>query len=168
MEGQAFAFINRNQALRFGHVGWGFCVDARKGLYYFGSTDHLYRHPWWDLPGWVRYAHVKPELDNDWWSGTGTYDQMMTAMSTGHHLRYHAAKLMVVGRPDPDRAVAAAEALARGGWSVLANNCVHQTYQVLTEYGAGIPPPSQPLTNLIPRVWFARLEGEQVDLGAAK
>jgi len=171
MEGCAFVFINTEQAVRFGHVGWGFCIDSAKGLYYFGSSDHLYRHPWWDLPGWLRYAHVEPDADIDWWSNMGTYEEMMSVMSSGqsavdqrYRIWYHMAKEIPVPAARPQPAVAAAQALAGGGWSVLANNCVHQTYQVLTEYGAFIPAPAQPVTNLIPRLWFATLPGRQVNL----
>ena len=89
MNGRAFVFINPMQAARLGHVGWGFALDTEGDRFYFGSTDHLWRNPWWDLPAWMRYAHVRPGQNNDWWSATGSYRQMMNMMSTGHHLRHN-------------------------------------------------------------------------------
>src|SRR6185437_16904874 len=96
MEGAAFVFINFIQAGRMGHVGWGFLIDPATQTYYFGSTDHLWRHNWWDLVAWIRYTHVNPSANNDWWSGTGTHDDMLRMMSGGHHIRYHAAKRVSV------------------------------------------------------------------------
>ena len=167
MQGEAFVFINWIQAARLGHVGWGFRLNG-DGTCFFGSTDHLIRHGYFDLPGWIRYAHLEPHKDNDWWSAQDSYDHMLADMRDGHHIRYHSLKSVAVSTADPERAVAAARSLASGGWSVLANNCVHQTYRVLTEYGASIPEPASPLTNLIPRVWFSRLEGKRLDLNPIK
>src|SRR5438309_1592527 len=89
MVGHAFVFINVVQAARFGHVGWGFSLDLDKDRYFFGSTDHLWRHDWWDLAAWMNYAQLKPGDENDWWSEEGTLDDMRRVMSKGHHIRYH-------------------------------------------------------------------------------
>ncbi len=163
MKGSAFVFINNLQAARFGHVGWGFSLDEAQTRFYFGSTDHLYRHPWWDLPAWVAYAHLKPETNNDWWSGTGTRDEMFRIMHQGHHeryhIRYHLAKEIEVSDANGDLAVEIAERLECEGWSVLANNCIHQTFNVLTAYGASLPEPARPIVNLIPKRWFAAING---------
>src|SRR4051812_13774992 len=125
MVGRAFVFINPEQAARCGHVGWGFALDESQDSFYFGSTDHLWRHPWWDLLGWMRYAHVAPSGSNDWWSGRGSFKEMMIDMHRGHHIRYHLAKEVAVADPHPDDALNYAESLASAGWSVLINNCVH-------------------------------------------
>jgi hypothetical protein len=168
MKGSAFVFINPFQALRFGHVGWGFALDKAQNQYYFGSTDHLYRHPWWDLPGWVRYSKVEPEGPNDWWSAIGSREDMLRVMAKGdpsrYHIRYHVVKEIPVESAAPDAARAAAEGLRVGGWEVLSNNCVHQAYDVLTQYGADLPRPAQPLTNLVPKIWFAKINGNQFNI----
>jgi hypothetical protein len=168
MKGSGFVFINLVQALRFGHVGWGFALDEAQTRFYFGSTDHLYRHPWWDLPGWIRYANVAPEKDVDWWSGIGSREEMYRAMFHGegdrYHIWYHVAKEIAVENASPEAAVAAAEALQMGGWAVTSNNCVHQAFNVLTTYGATLPLPDQPLTNLIPKVWFGKIEGNRFNI----
>jgi hypothetical protein len=166
MAGRAFVFINPDQAARFGHVGWGFALDEAQDLFYFGSTDHLWRHPWWSLIGWLRYAHVAPAGSNDWWSKTGTFEEMMIDMHRGHHIRYHSAKEVSVTNPNPESAQLYAESLAMAGWSVLINNCVHQAHEVLRRYGAvDIPGPGD-ITNLVPRLWFARLPGRVYDLSS--
>src|SRR4051812_32667574 len=121
MQGRAFVFLNQVQALRFGHVGWGF--QLADDAYYFGSTDHLYRHRWWDLPGWLRYAHVEPEGDNDWWEQTGDLNTMFQVMGRGHHIQYHLANVIAVRSCDPHGAIAVAREKRTGGWSVTNNNC---------------------------------------------
>ena len=164
MEGLAFVFINFIQASGFGHVGWGFVLDENQERFYFGSTDHLVKDPWWDLIGWIKYTHVDANGHNDWWSEIGERERMMHVMSRGHHIRYHAAKLIKVPQSCPDRAFATAEGMRAAGWSLLVNNCVHQTHSVLSDYGASLPPPSSPLTNLIPKRWFETIDGEYIDL----
>lgn len=167
MQGLAYVFINVEQAVRFGHVGWGFALDESGSKFVFGSTDHLYRHPWWDLPGWLRYAHLAPGADTDWWIDTGSLEDMLRVMNQGHHsryhIRYHIAKRIEVSHAQPDAAVEAAKRLEKEGWSIFVNNCIHQTHRVLTSYGASLPPPSQPLTNLIPKRWFAAVQGDVFD-----
>jgi hypothetical protein len=160
MQGSAFIFINYIQAVRCGHVGWGFSIDEMQEQFYYGSTDHLYRHPWWDLPGWIRYAHVEPELNNDWWSSIGSKSDMFEAMHRGHHIQYHACKSIPVEQARPEDAMNYAESLKSLGWSIFANNCVHQTYDVLTKYGAVLPVPDRPITNLIPKQWFSIIAGD--------
>lgn len=168
MRGSAFVFINLLQAVRFGHVAWGFALDEAGTQFYFGSSDHLYRHPWWDLPGWIRYANVEAEGDIDWWAATGSRDDMLRIMSAGdpgrYHIRYHLMKEVTVESASVDTARAAAESMRTGGWAVLSNNCVHQAYDVLTRYGAQLPDPNQPLTNLIPKVWFGKIPGQQFNI----
>lgn len=164
MQGSAFVFINLIQAARFGHVGWGFSLAEGQDRYYFGSTDHLFRHPWWNLAAWMRYAHLETGVNNDWWSEIGTRKEMLRIMHGGHHSRYHityhVGKEIAVPAAHPDEAIALAGKLDNGGWSLLVNNCVHQTYSVLTEYGATLPKPIEPFTNVMPKKWFAAIEGE--------
>jgi hypothetical protein len=166
MDGLAFVFINFVQAGRCGHVAWGFLLDPEAQRYYFGSTDHLLKDPWWDLLGWIRYAHVDPHGHNDWWSETGTHSQMIAMMHKGHHIRYHAAKVIPVRNALPDKGFEKAEALKSAGWSVLNNNCVHQTYSVLTEYGADLPAPGSAVAHVIPKKWFAAIAGDYIDLAS--
>lgn len=166
MQGQAAVFINLIQAARFGHVGWGFSLDQTGDRFYFGSTDHLYRHKWWDLPAWLRYGHVAPSGPNDWWCAIGTRQEMLHRMYHGsterYHMRYHVFKEFTVDRADPAAAQTAAEFLEHNGWSLVTNNCVHQAYDVLTAYGATVPDPSCNPLHLMPKRWFDLLPGESV------
>lgn len=88
---------------------------------------------------------------------------MFRIMHQGHHeryhIRYHLAKEIEVSDANSDLAVEIAERLECEGWSVLANNCIHQTFNVLTAYGASLPEPARPIVNLIPKRWFAAING---------
>lgn len=171
MQGFVYAFINFEQAARFGHVGWGFQLDEH--TFSFGSTDHLYRHNAWDLPAWIRYMAVPPGGDIDWWNETGSHDEMLATMRSGvheptrsRHIFYHAYKVLPVQTADPSRAASRAREQRQGGWSVLENNCVHHAYQIFSEYGAGhiVPDPCTSQTLLIPKAWFASFRGAVVGL----
>lgn len=160
MTGQAFIFINYKQAAKFGHIGWGFLVA--KDRYLFGSTDHLMSHDWWNLPGWLRYMDVPVDGHTDWWLSEGSRDEMLRVMKAGHHIRYHHYKCLPVESADPVKAEATARQTGVMGWSVLDNNCVHQTYQILSAYGGNtlVPDPASTVLARIPRLWFDLLDGE--------
>jgi len=159
----AFIFINVEQAVGFGHIGWGFHIGGQD--YRYGSTDHLWRarYPYWHLPEVIRYMEVAPRANNDFWSRTGSYEQMMTEMRIGRHVRYHQFKVVPVENPAPQDAIEFAESVKDDGWNVLLNNCVHQTYNVLTKYGATLPDPYR-LLNRFPKNWFAAIPGAPIKL----
>ncbi|MBY0551571.1 MAG: hypothetical protein K2W95_30090 [Candidatus Obscuribacterales bacterium] len=165
-QGAIYAFINFEQAARFGHIGWGFLQEDGTNCL-FGSSDHLYHHNVWDLPAWIKYMAVPPGGDIDWWCESGTEEQMLRAMRTGRntdggrHIFYHAYKVILVPSPDPARAKYTAEHQQFGGWEVLANNCVHHAYQIFADYGAAatIPNPSGDPFHRIPKRWFNLLAG---------
>lgn len=152
------------QALRFGHIAWGFGIGD--DLYFYGSTDHLFRHSYWNLPALLRYMEVPPAGNNDWWSEIGNKEQMLRTMSRGHHIRYHAYKVIETGKADPHTARSIAEELRVNGWHVGSNNCVHQTHKVLSHYGLSdyLPDPRKPAHNIIPRRWFAAIPGKKEHL----
>ncbi len=133
----AFTFINFEQALGFGHIAWGFEVE--QGSYFFGSTDHLLRRPMWDILALLEYSRVEPGGDVDYWSGQGSFEEMLAAMAAGPHIRYHAYKQLPVSLSEaaPLPAKTAAEKLREGGWTLWDNNCVHQTDRILKIFGAG-------------------------------
>jgi hypothetical protein len=162
----AFMFINFEQALGFGHIAWGF--ELAPGQYFYGSTDHLLRRPMWDLIALVGYSRVAPGGDIDYWSGLGSFDQMLAEMSHGPHIRYHAYKQLPVAMIDaaPLQAKALAESLKGGGWTLWDNNCVHQTHAILETFGAGALL-SKPMQALIPVKFFARAQAVACELGEA-
>ncbi len=160
--GKFLLFINFRQAASLGHVGWGFLLDDN-ATYLFGSTDHLYRHQWWDLPAWLSYMHVEPGEPTDWWCEYGNEDEMYTRMSRSHnHIWYHSCKSVLVPKATPKIAEKMALGQELGGWSLLSNNCVGQTFELIKAYGAEtkIPDPWQNSLNMIPRVWFDSFNGE--------
>lgn len=170
MTGQAFIFINYLQALRFGHVAWGFATAD--GRYCYGSSDHLLKRPMSDLIALAKYSHVPAGGDIDFWCEEGTYEEMLEAMSQGHHIRYHECKVIggdYVG--DVSAARAALAEVKAGGWSVLANNCIHHTYKILRAYGVAdsllAPVLFQPW-SMLPRKWFKLARGQTIRLRTAR
>lgn len=161
----AYVFINFEQAVGLGHIGWGFQVDDDQ--YYFGSTDHLWntKYPIWHPIELIRYMDVAPAANNDYWAQLGTEEDMLHIMQTGDHVRYHAYKKLAVENPDPAGAKVRADTMEHNGWNVALNNCVHQSYKVLSTYGAqGLLPCPYKLSNRIPRKWFGLIESDIVVL----
>lgn len=165
MIGRAFIFINYKQAAHFGHIGWGFKLEGYD-RYFFGSTDHLIHHEMHDLMAWLKYSSVGVGADVDYWAQEGTLASMLDTMKAGNHIRYHHYKAFPVQNAKPKEAMQAAAASGAGGWNVLKNNCVHQTYSVFQAYGAKLPEPPPIIrgVGLIPRVWFKNIEGELGEL----
>lgn len=162
MSGFGYVFVNFEQAARFGHVAWGFSLPDGQ-TYCWGSTDHLWRFAWWDLPAWIRYMSVPAGHHIDWWCETGSQSDMLKMMKSGPHIRYHAYKAVAAEQLAPDAARATALSQRLNGWDVAGNNCVHQTYKVLSSYGCNgaIPDPATDPLNLVPRVWFSRISGQE-------
>lgn len=163
MNGSAYVFINYWQAARFGHLGWGFLLAA-PDTYFFGSTDHLLRTPYWDLLSLCKYMSTAPSQPTDWWARTGPLDEMLLDMKIGHHVQYQAYKVLSVERAEPLLAKTTAEQTGTSGWAVLVNNCLHQTYRILDAYGATADVP-HPLglthRHRIPRFWFDAISAER-------
>lgn len=166
MTGKFFLFLNFRQAGRFGHVGWGFQL-AEKDKFLFGSTDHLYRHKWWDLPSWLDYMHVPEGEHTDWWCEYGTEKDMLDIMGgTRNHIWYHTTKGVIVPEAEPEEAEKMARSQETCGWSVFDNNCVVQTFEIMKAYNAAslFPDPWEQPLCMIPRVWFANIQGEETML----
>ncbi len=156
MHGTAYIFINYLQAGRLGHVGWGFSVGDDR--YFFGSADHLWvHHSMLSVPAWLDYMSVVPGGNIDWWTQQGSREEMLSIMREGTHIRYHDFKTVSVNTAKPEQAIAEATKLSHEGWDVLRHNCVHQTHQILSLYGAGALLPSSFIP--IPRVWFGGITG---------
>lgn len=185
---QSFIFINYEQALRFGHVAWGFALsDGNR--YCWGSSDHLLRRPMTDIVALAQYSHVPPGGDIDFWCEQGSFEQMLESMSQGHHIQhqeiryhinYHAYKKLHHDGGNPERALQELELIKAGGWSLLTNNCIDQTYRLLDAYGSAAAlvdpklrfrsrrsysgPEVKRLSTLLPRKWFAAARGESFSL----
>jgi hypothetical protein len=185
---QSFIFINYEQALRFGHVAWGFALSDGN-TYCWGSSDHLLRRPMTDIVALVQYSHVPPGGDIDFWCEQGSFEQMLESMSQGHHIQhqemryhinYHAYKKLHHDGGNPERALQELELIKAGGWSLLTNNCIDQTYRLLDAYGSAsalVDPKLRyrsgrsyagqevkRMSTLLPRKWFAAARGESFSL----
>jgi hypothetical protein len=162
--GAAYVFINFEQAMALGHIGWGFLVE--EDWYLFGSTDHLWnrKYPMWHAPEFIRYMDVPPGQNNDYWSAFGTEEEMLKMMRSGPHVRYHSYKRIPVPNPNPSAARELGETMKDIGWNVAQNNCVHQSHAMLTKYGGMILPTAYTPLDSIPRKWFAAIEYEEVVL----
>ena len=163
--GAAYVFINYEQAMMLGHIGWGF--RAEENRYYFGSTDHLWnrQYPMWHPAEIIRYMDVTPGVNNDFWSDFGTEEEMLEMMRCRPQaVRYQSYKRIPVLNPNPAAACKFAETMKDIGWNVVRNNCVHQSNAILTRYGGLILPNADTALGRIPRQWFAAIEAEEVVL----
>lgn len=164
--GEAYVFINYDQAGGFGHIGWGFQLAQEQ--FYFGSTDHLWRkqYPLWHPLELLRYMHVRPGDSNDFWAESGSAPEMLATMSNGKHVRYQYYKVVPVENAQAEPATSHANSCAARGWSVLTDNCVHQTYRILCKYGStALPDPDKATAPfLIPRIWFAEIKAQAISL----
>ena len=151
-------------------MGWGFKLEE-DDLFLYGSTDHLTRHDFLDIPAWIDYMSVPAGEENDWWCEEGDRKKMIASMTrSGDHIWYHACKILPVAKPDFDQAKKLAYDLKVQGWSVFSNNCVQQTYELAKTYGVGseILNPWQNTWFLIPRNWYKMIRAEEMILNKAK
>lgn len=88
-----------------------------------------------------------------------------------YHINYHGFKELHHPGGDPDRALHEMKLVKAGGWSLLTNNCIDQTYRILDAFGAGsaLVDPRQryrslQLATIIPKKWFASAAGRSSPL----
>ena len=144
-----------------------------------------------DVIALAKYSYVPPGGDIDFWCEEGSFEQMLESMSQGHHIQhqeiqyhinYHAYKELHLEHPsgNVERALQELEVIKAGGWSLLNNNCIDQTYRLLDAYGAGAalvdpkrryrPKASAAgqkhgrLSTMLPRKWFAAASGKSFAL----
>lgn len=142
-----------------------------------------------DIVALAKYSHVPPGGDIDFWCEQGSFEQMLESMSQGHHIQhqeiryhinYHAYKELHHDGGNPERALQELELIKAGGWALLTNNCIDQTYRLLDAYGsaAALVDPKlrfrsrrsyagqevKRLSTLLPRNWFAAARGESFSL----
>jgi hypothetical protein len=115
---------------------------------------------------------------------------MLESMSQGHHIQhqeihyhinYHAYKELHQENQSGNsaRALQELELIRAGGWSLLTNNCIDQTYRLLAAYGSGdalVDPRRRygrasragqkfsRLSTILPRNWFAAASGKSFPL----
>ncbi|WP_449353448.1 hypothetical protein [Streptomyces shaanxiensis] len=158
--GAACVFVKPDGAQKFGHVGWGFKVPGT-GRWVYGAVENpsgkLYTPPGGDIGAW----HAQ-----------GSYDRMLSEMSTDAHYpgtsehpysRYRCTK-------SPTHDVSGARAMirtveARGflvgvdprTGKLTSRDCLDATYDVLKAYRTKHLTPAPRLS--IPNVWVEELWG---------
>ena len=170
-QGVAYIFIKPEQAVKQGHISWGFMMDD--GSYCFGSTEN----PLKPMPNFAegvasvwQALNIGPGADNGFWCGfADTEADMLTAMRTAANDRTSSAAYPYGNRCSgywhfkktftPSRYAGAARAAAEhdrvSGFIGLTWNCLDQAYAVLEAYGVDksiIMPWKQ--THPSPNYWF--------------
>ncbi|KUN70835.1 hypothetical protein AQJ46_14300 [Streptomyces canus] len=158
--GAACVFVKPDGAQKFGHVGWGFKVPGA-GRWVYGAVENpsakLYTPPGGDIGAW----HAE-----------GTYDRMLSEMSTDAHYpgtsqhpysRYRCTKSSTY---DVNRARAMVRTVEARGFLVgvdprtgklTSRDCLDATYDVLKAYRTKGLTPAPKLS--IPNVWVEELWG---------
>lgn len=152
MTWNAYAFIDSDNALGAGHVGWGFSLNDG-GTYYFGSTQNY----WNGNP--INTVFVPPGGNTDWWAKTGSEREMLAAMRARS---YNAYRVVDVPSPDPIAARHIADESKNWGFTGIGNNCLDHAYRVLEAFKTpGMP---WPLTHPFPNQWFGDFPGHEFNL----
>ena len=151
MAGTAFAFSRPQSAMRLGHVAWGYTRSVAGGtVYTFGSVEDSKAYP-----------IAKPEA-MEFWQESAPEHELARLVALVRRLRYRHFKVWPVPNADPDAADAAALAVSRSTYTIVANNCLDSVHHVLTAYGATdfhlgdlkLP------TSWIPNAWFGSIPEE--------
>lgn len=179
MTGNFYFFINHEQAMSFGHIGWGF--DNPDGSCTFGSTDHIWKGVDWRneqaLQQAVSYICFSGP-GNDAWVSKGRLATMLAAMRSGiadskPRIAYDGYKSIPVPVPNAQHAFTTAQEMDKKGWCLVNNNCLDHATSIANAYGVGwnsIPlVSSDPMpwkqTHWAPNAWFdALLPGTEVAL----
>ncbi|KUM89933.1 MULTISPECIES: hypothetical protein [Streptomyces] len=158
--GAACVFVKPDGAQKFGHVGWGFKVPGT-GRWVYGAVEN---------PGAALYT--PPGGDIGAWHAEGSYDRMLSDMSTDAdypgtaehpYSRYRCTKSAT---HDVRRARAVIRAVAARGFLVgvdprtgklTSRDCLDATYDVLKAYRTEHLTPAPKLS--VPNVWVEELWG---------
>lgn len=165
-QGSAYIFIKPDQAVKQGHIGWGFMLGD--GSYRYGSTENPMKE---GLGGVWEALTIDPGKDNGYWEGTSNTEQeMFDDMKNVNDGRARPAdrypfgfrssgythyKVTLVLSPNPSNAAEAGRHCQRTGFKGLGWNCLDQTYRVLEDYGVDkttVMPWKQ--THPSPNYWF--------------
>ncbi len=170
-QGIAYTFIEPEQAVYQGHIGWAFMMDD--GTYCYGSTENPMKQMGnvgqaakavWDA------VTINPGQDNGYWCGyADTEQEMLNDMKRAGNDRatsakypygfrgngyWHYKKTFVRTR-NVNAARVAAEHDRVTGFKGIGWNCLDQTYAVLEAYGVDkdqVMPWKQ--THPSPNYWF--------------
>lgn len=148
MKGEAYVFRRPSGAKHLGHVGWGFLYEPANKIYCFGGTENIKSLPF-----------IKPGGNNDAWISTGSFQNMLTKMKSGHNgaFGYTDYKRKFIEPIYPQNAYRIGDSKKKAGYAVTGtpgNNCADQAYDILKAYGVTLP-----LLQIfpLPNSWFMAL-----------
>jgi len=142
---KAMVFLRRKGTLGIGHAAWAF--QYPDGSWNAGSVENQPQTP-----------YTRPDLMG-WWSRR--VDDPLAPM---RERRYEEYKILEVLSPSAAAAQEEVERVSREPYRVADQNCMHDTYQVLTAYGATLPEPDRGETRA-PAKWFKEIPGEAHPVG---
>ncbi|MDQ6747568.1 MAG: hypothetical protein M3010_05610 [Candidatus Dormibacteraeota bacterium] len=136
--GMARVYNRRSGAHGAGHVGWAFLDEG--GL--------------WDTGAVERGGLVTPPGKSGYWSSVmeDPNPRMLT-------LNYDTYKQFEVHAPSPALARIAVGEVSRRFFNLILHNCMQDTYNVLSAYGANMPQIDK-RWDFKPNDWYNLLQGE--------
>ena len=143
--GRARVYVRHSGAHHAGHVGWGYLLPD-------GS---------WEVGAVERGGIITPPLKDGFWRG-----EFVDPTPRMRELRYDAYKEFDVGAPNPEAARAQEDVIDKRYFSLARHNCMNDTHDVLTAYGAKLPNPDR-FWDWRPNEWFREIEGELIPLAPA-
>lgn len=162
----AMVFLNRTVTPDFGtkvfpgHVGWAFELDNGNMLY--GSKETVPGEGGeWNVPC---VYEVKPGRKNGVFIGEAKFPTILERLTRGRYadgprFDYHQYKLIQVRNPHVNHATTVAWETKKSGYCLLGNNCMDDTYKVLSAYACHGPALPNPSLNLLPSGWFDAIPG---------
>jgi hypothetical protein len=140
--GHARVYVRRTGAHGAGHVGWAFTVAS-------GS---------WEAGAVERGGIITPPLADGFWS-----EELIDPSPRMLALNYHAYKELDVPFPNVAAAREQEARVDRRMFSIARHNCMNDTFDVLTAYGAVLPDPDN-ISDWRPNDWYRAVVGEETRL----
>jgi hypothetical protein len=138
-EGLARVYVRRLGAHRAGHVGWAFLLPGG----------------WWEAGGVERGGVVTPPIADGFRS-----EELPDPNPRMSALDYDAYKELEVALPNVSAAREKELEIDQRLFTLLKHNCMNDTYDVLTAYGAVLPSPD-PEADWKPNDWYRTLGGDE-------
>jgi hypothetical protein len=135
-----------------GHIGWGYKIPGTD-QYIYGATE--------GIDG--SYPFGAPAVT---WHEQGDRAKMFAAFYSGHDTHpdyYDAAKCTTTKNSSVDAANEAVRVVEGKRYDLLGANCMNDSYDILTAYGAELPSPKTPWLWL-PNKWFESIGWEKTAL----
>lgn len=139
-----------------GHVGWGYQVPGTN-QYIFGATETIKS----TNPLTLNTSKVV-------WHDQGSRGKMFMTFRSGSHLGgpgyYRSAECATITNSSVTSASNAVKDVENNHYSLVQlplfwkGNCMDDTYEILTAYGAKLPSPKWPVSDWFPNDWFVAID----------